>query len=94
MSTDRRSIYSYKFVESQSKDLRRLGTRLILDNKDDLKKRYGNLIGILNIEVNIMAIHTLVQFNDPPMRCFTIQYYQLAPTIEEYSHIMGVKIKD
>ncbi|XP_050890804.1 uncharacterized protein LOC127096252 [Lathyrus oleraceus] len=33
-------------------------------------------------------------FYDPPMRCFTFQDYQLAPTLEEYSHILGVGIKN
>ncbi|KAI5438919.1 hypothetical protein KIW84_024588 [Lathyrus oleraceus] len=39
-----------------------------------------------------MTIHTLVQFYDPPLRCFTFQHYQLAPTLEEYSYILGVGI--
>ncbi|XP_050889383.1 uncharacterized protein LOC127094618 [Lathyrus oleraceus] len=49
---------------------------------------------MLNIEVNITTLHTLVQFYDPPLRCFTVQDYQLAPTLEEYSHILGIEIKD
>ncbi|XP_050895131.1 uncharacterized protein LOC127101722 [Lathyrus oleraceus] len=39
-------------------------------------------------------MHTLVQFYDPPLRCFTFQEYQLAPTLEEYSHILGIRIKN
>ncbi|XP_050915131.1 uncharacterized protein LOC127130107 [Lathyrus oleraceus] len=41
-----------------------------------------------------MAIYTLMQFYDPPMRCFTFQDYQLALTMKEYSYIMRVEIKD
>ena len=48
MNPGRRSVFSYKFVEPQLKDLKSLGTRLDLDRKEDLKKAYGNLLGILN----------------------------------------------
>lgn len=94
MNTDRKSTYNYKFVEPQLKVMTRLSSRLILDNKYDFKKRYGNLLGILNTKVNVMVIHMLVQFYDPPLRCFIFQDYQLAPILEEYSHILKINIKD
>jgi hypothetical protein len=65
-----------------------------MGHKDDFKEAYGNLLGILNTEVNVTVVHTLVQFYDPPLRCFTFQDYQLAPTLEEYSHILGIRIKN
>ncbi|XP_050876373.1 uncharacterized protein LOC127080088 [Lathyrus oleraceus] len=94
MNPGRRSVFSYKFVEPQLKALKGLGTRLDLDRKDDLKKAYGTLLGILNTEMNTTTIHTLVQFYDPPLRCFTFQDYPLAPTLEEYLYILGDEIKD
>lgn len=57
-------------------------------------KTYGNLLGVLNTEVKITIVHSLVQFYDPPLRCFTFQDYQLAPTLKEYSHILGIEIQD
>jgi hypothetical protein len=74
--------------------LRGLGEHLVLGNKDDFKTSYGNLLGILNTEVNTTVVHTLVQFYDPPLRCFTFQDYQLALTLEDYSHILGIGIKN
>lgn len=94
MNPSRRNVFSYKFLEPQLKALNGLGSRLVLDHIEDFKKAYGNLLGILNTEVNTAAIHTFVQFYDCPMRCFTFQNYQLAPTLEEYSYILGVIIKD
>lgn len=73
MDPTRRSICSYKFVEPPMKTLRGLGARLILDNKDKFKKAYGNLLCILNTEINTTGVHTLVQFYDPPLRCFMFQ---------------------
>ncbi|XP_050919191.1 uncharacterized protein LOC127136701 [Lathyrus oleraceus] len=94
MNPERKNIYNYKFMEPQLAVLRGLGARLDLGHKDDFKEAYGNLLGILNTEVNITDVHTLVQFYDPPLRCFTFQDYQLEPTLEEYSHIRGIRIKN
>lgn len=94
MSNGKKSTYSYKFVEPQLKALRELGSRLVLDNIYGFKKSYVNLMSIFKTKVNIMAIHTLVQFYDPPLRCFTFQDYPLAPTLVEYSYILGIEIKD
>ena len=71
MDPTRRGVYSYKFVEPSLKTLRGLGAHLVFNNKDKFKDAYGNLLGMLNTEVNITALHTLVQFYDPPLRCFT-----------------------
>lgn len=94
MNPERKSIHNYKFMEPPLAVLRGLGARLDLTHKDAFKEAYGNLMGILNTEVNITAVHTLVQFYDPPLRCFTFQDYQLAPILEEYSHILGIRIKN
>ncbi|XP_050896979.1 uncharacterized protein LOC127103787 [Lathyrus oleraceus] len=94
MNSERRSTHSYKFVEPQLIVLRGLGARLVLGSRDDFKTSYGNLLGILNTEVNTTVVHTLVQFYDPPLRCFTFQDYQLVPMLEEYSHILSIGIKN
>lgn len=94
MNPGRRSVFSYKYVEPRLKALKGMGTRLNLDHKEDFKKAYVNLLSILNTEVNTMEVHTLVQFYDPHLRCLTFQDYQLALTLEEYSYILGVEIKD
>ncbi|XP_050889419.1 uncharacterized protein LOC127094657 [Lathyrus oleraceus] len=94
MNPERESIHNYKFVEPPLAVLRGLGARLDLTHKDAFKETYGNMLGILNTEVNITVVHTLVQFYNPPLRCFTFQDYQLAPTLEEYSHILGIRIKN
>ncbi|XP_050889532.1 uncharacterized protein LOC127094797 [Lathyrus oleraceus] len=94
MTFDRRGIHCYKLLEPQLKVLKGLGVRMILEKKEEFNKAYGNLLGILNTEVNTINVHTLMQFYDPPLRCFTFQEYQLAPTMEEYSYILGIRIKN
>ncbi|XP_050893365.1 uncharacterized protein LOC127099767 [Lathyrus oleraceus] len=94
MKPERKNIHNYKFVDLQLAVLRGLGAYLDLGHNDDFKEAYGNLLGILNTEVNITVVHTLVQFYDPPLRCFTFQDYQLTPTFEEDSHILGIRVKN
>lgn len=94
MSPGKRGVCSYKFAERQLKALKGLETHLVLDHREDFKKACGNLLGIFNTEVNITIVHTLIQVYDPPLRCFTFQDYQLASILVEYSHILGVRIKD
>lgn len=94
MNPSIRSVFSYKLVEPQLKALKGLETRLVLDHIEDFKKAYGNILGIFNTEVNPTTIHTLIQFYDPPLRCLMFWDYQLASMLEEYSHILGVGIKD
>lgn len=36
----------------------------------------------------------LSQYYDPPLRCFTFQDFQLAPTIDEYERLLGWYVKD
>ena len=47
---------------------------------------------ILNTSVEKGILETLVQFYDPLYHCFTFPDYQLLPTLEEYSHLMGLSV--
>lgn len=88
INPERKNIQNYKFVEPHMAVFRGLGARLDMGHNDDFKETYGNVLGIMNTEVNITNVHTLVQFYDPLLRYFTFQDYQLVPTLEEYSHIL------
>lgn len=62
--------------------------------RNNFRVEYGYLLTIMNTEVDAWAIFTLAQFYDPPLRRFTFQDFQLAPTLEEFSHIANIGIKD
>ncbi|KAI5398481.1 uncharacterized protein LOC127093271 [Lathyrus oleraceus] len=40
------------------------------------------------------AIHTLLQFYDPGLRCFVFPDYLLGPLMEDYASILGMQIRD
>ncbi|RDY03891.1 hypothetical protein CR513_12469, partial [Mucuna pruriens] len=50
--------------------------------------RYGNYLSLLEVEVQPNALIALTQYYDPPLRCFTFNDFQLAPTLEEYERII------
>jgi hypothetical protein len=41
-----------------------------------------------------MALTTLAQFYDSPIRCFTFKDFQLAPTLEDFAKILGYNLED
>ena len=41
------------------------------------------------VDVQIDDVSALIQFYDPPLRCFTFQDFQLAPALEEFDRILN-----
>jgi len=72
--------------------LRELGRKLKVIHRGAFRKRYGNLLGLLEMEVQIPAITTLAQYYDSSLRCFTFRDFQLVPTIEEYEQILDMPL--
>ncbi|RDX64050.1 hypothetical protein CR513_57435, partial [Mucuna pruriens] len=56
------------------------------------EKTHGNFLRILDIETQLEALEALVQYYDPPARCFTFRDFQLAPTLEEYERLLGLPL--
>ena len=74
----------FKIKENNLTNLRALGWKLKTIQRDALRIKYGNLLSLLEVEVQISAITALAQYCDLPLRCFTFQYFQLVWTIEEF----------
>jgi len=47
-------------------------------------KKYGKLLGLLDIEVQTSLITAFAQYYDPPVRAFKFQDFQLVPTLKEF----------
>ncbi|KAI5400503.1 hypothetical protein KIW84_065403 [Lathyrus oleraceus] len=50
---------------------------------------FGKILDLLTIKVQSLAITSLVQFYDPPLRTFLLQDFQLTPSLEEFEVILG-----
>lgn len=73
--------------------MQELSSRLPPVNKINFGEEYGNLLNLLNEEVDPFAVLTLAQFFDPPLRCFAFQDFYLAPILEDFEHITSINKK-
>ncbi|XP_050908929.1 uncharacterized protein LOC127122671 [Lathyrus oleraceus] len=94
MESNKRNIYSFKFKDPDLRSLRHLVSQMHPVYIINFGKNYGNLLSILNQRVDHTALVTLAQFYDLPLRCFTFQDFQLAPTLEEFEHLVRIPIKN
>ncbi|XP_050900088.1 uncharacterized protein LOC127106830 [Lathyrus oleraceus] len=94
MESSKRNIYSFKFKDLDLRSLRSLVSQMHPVYRINFGKNYGNLLSILNQQMDHTALITLAQFYDLPLRCFTFQDFQLAPTLEEFEHLVRIPMKD
>ncbi|KEH27822.1 hypothetical protein MTR_5g041255 [Medicago truncatula] len=82
----------YKFKEVDLVSLRELALKV--KSQTGFRLRYGGLLTLLRTDVEEKLVHTLVQFYDPSFRCFTFPDFQLVPTLEAYSNLVGLPIAE
>ena len=83
-----------KAKKTDTASLKALSQKLKMPQRTALEKKYGKVLRLMDVEVQVDAITALAQFYDQPLRCFTFQDFQLAPTLEEYEQILGLPIAD
>ena len=86
-----RRTHGYKFKRPNLESLRKPAK--MLTSPDHFRKRYGHLLSILRTDVDEGLLNTWVHFYDPLYPCFTFPDYQLAPTLEEYFHWVGLPVQ-
>ena len=57
-------------------------------------KRHGRLLSLVTLGFEEDMMNVLFQFFDPAHHCFTFMNYQLVPTIEEFSELLGIPVLD
>ena len=55
-------------------------------------RRHGYLLSLVTSKLDEQMMSVLVQFYDLLYHCFTFQDYQLVPTLEEFSELLGISI--
>ena len=73
-------------------ELKLLCAQVVEHSLKEFSKNFGDILSLVNTTVDPWAVHSLLQFYDPPLRCFTFQDYQLLPTLEEYADILKIKV--
>ncbi|KAI5447441.1 hypothetical protein KIW84_015048 [Lathyrus oleraceus] len=57
-------------------------------------KKHGSLLNLVTTGFKEYVMRVLFQFFDPKHHCFTFPDYQLVPTLEEFSRMLGIPILD
>ncbi|MCH98151.1 hypothetical protein A2U01_0019150, partial [Trifolium medium] len=92
MDIIRRRTKSYNFKGLNLTRLRELGS--LVTSPENFHNHHGKLLNLLRVNIEQGILETLVQFYDPLYHCFTFPDYQLVPTLEEYSYLVGLPIYD
>ncbi|XP_058787591.1 uncharacterized protein LOC131661943 [Vicia villosa] len=54
----------------------------------------NTLISLVRTNVDETLLNTMIQFYDPLLHCFTFRDFQLVPSLEEFSYLLGLPILD
>ncbi|XP_020208535.1 uncharacterized protein LOC109793476 [Cajanus cajan] len=92
MESDLKKTLKLKIRQPNLKSLRDLSNKLKNSQRRTFVVRFGKLLNLLEVTVQEGALTALAQFYDPPLRCFTFQDFQLAPTIEEFEQILDIPL--
>ncbi|KAI5412400.1 hypothetical protein KIW84_057174 [Lathyrus oleraceus] len=57
-------------------------------------RKHGSLLSLVTTGFKEDMMRVLFQFFDPKHHCFTFPDYQLVPTLEEFSRLLGIPILD
>ena len=55
-------------------------------------RRHGSLLSLVTSKWDQQLMSVLVQFYDLLHHCFTFQDFQLVPTLEEFSELLGIPV--
>ena len=85
----RRNTIRLNFVQPPA-----LLTELVdrIPNTTSFIKRHGSLLGLVTSKWDQQLMSVLTQFYDPLYHCFTFQDFQLVPTLEEFSDLLGIPV--
>jgi len=91
-SVDLKKKMKFEPIDNNLSSLRELGRKLKVIHRGVFRRKYGDLLGLLELEVQIPIITTLAHYYETSLRCFTFQDFQLVPTVEEYDQILDMPL--
>ncbi|WJX25239.1 hypothetical protein P8452_14301 [Trifolium repens] len=94
MNSDKRGLLRVKAHLPDMRSLKFFSSKLTSLARNRVVQKYGKIIDLLNVPLQVEAITALAQFYDQPLRCFTFQDFQLAPTLEEFEQILDSPKKE
>ena len=95
MDVGRKRHVAYQFLVVCLEPIQQLMKLMDHDSLEGFRKDYGLILSFVTVLSKDQhdALFTLLQFYDPPLRCFTFPDYILVPTLEEIASFLRVPIK-
>jgi hypothetical protein len=95
MDIGRKRHVAYKFPVVCLEPIQQLMKLMDPDSLEGFQKDYGLILSFVTVLSKDQhdALFTLLQFYDPPLRCFTFPDYILVPTLEEIASFLRVPIR-
>ena len=96
MRTGLKDDVVYSFFDPEIGVLRDMIALITPDHVGMFREAYGGILKLVFrlTDTDRSAIHTLLQFYDPGLRCFVFPDYLLGPLMEDYADILGIQIRD
>ena len=91
MASSRRNTIQINLVKV-SLQLKDLALRVL--EGSHFTRKHGQLLNLVTVKPDEELLKVLFQFFDLVHHCFTFPDYQLVPTMEEFSQLLGVPILD
>lgn len=88
MYSDKRKTFQIKAQLPDTQSLKILRDRLPGTIQRKFFLRYGKILNLLKVAVQVEVITTLALFYDPLLRCFTFQDFKLAHALQEFGLIL------
>lgn len=89
----RKNTFTFRYKEPRLDSLKALSSKLA-PVKCKCYVNYGNILDLVNKNVDYRALTTLAHYYDISLCCFTFPYFQIVPTLEEFEIILNRSIKD
>ena len=89
MNARRKQLVCVSSVKPDMKKIKTIKGKLSEKTLKIFNCRYGDTLELTKVDAQLDVISALVQFYDPPLRCFTFQDFQLAPTLEEFDRLLN-----
>ncbi|XP_050883183.1 uncharacterized protein LOC127086464 [Lathyrus oleraceus] len=96
MRTGLKNNIAYSFFDPEIGVLKDMIALITPDHVGMFRESYGGILKMVFrlTDCDRSAIHTLLQFYDPGLRCFVFPDYLLGPLMEDYVSILGIQIRD
>ncbi|KAI5394300.1 hypothetical protein KIW84_061113 [Lathyrus oleraceus] len=95
MDIGRKRLVAYKFPVVCLEPIQQLMQLMDPGSLEGFREDYGLILSFVTVLSKDQhdALFTLLQFYDPPLRCFTFPDYILVPTLEEIASFLRVPIR-